>query len=588
MSVDAWLSVTIVSAVFGLLVFTRIAPYLVLLGGMTLMLVLGIIGPAAALEGFSNEGMITVGVLFIVAAGLSQTGVLAHLVHKFLGRPSSLGRAQVRVVFPVAAGSVFLNNTAVVAMLIPVVKDWGRATGFAASKLLIPLSYAAILGGLCTLVGTSTNLVVSGLLADAGHEPLAFFAPARVGLPCALVGGLFLLLLGRFLLPERDTKSPAQIDPREYIVEMRVEPEGLLVGKSVEDAGLRSLPGLFLSGIYRGDRLVPTVAPHEILQADDQLVFVGVVESVVDLQRIPGLGPATHQVFELNGNRAERSFVEAVVSRTSPLVGHSIREGRFRNRFGAVVLAVNRNGKRVKGRLGDIKLRPGDALLLEATPSFVTNHRSSTDFYLVSELDAPPPPARDRAPIALTILALMVGGAAVGVVSMLEAALLAAGLMLLTRCCTESRALRSVDWPLLLAIGASFALGRGLEESGAASAIAGVLLSQAGKSPWVALAIIYIVTTTLSELVTNNAAAVIVFPIALATADTLGVDPMPFVMALMVAASASFATPLGYQTNLMVYGAGGYRFGDFTRAGLPMNLLLWGTTTLVTPLVWPF
>jgi len=253
-----------------------------------------------------------------------------------------------------------------------------------------------------------------------------------------------------------------------------------------------------------------------------------------------------------------------------------------------VVLAVNRNGEQVHGRLGDIELWPGDALLLEATPSFVTNFRSSTDFYLVSELDGPAPPAHDKAPTALAILFLMVCAAAAGVVSMLEASLLAAGMMLLTRCCTEERALRSVDWPLLLAIAASFALGRGLEDSGAASAIADQLLSHGGRSPWLALAIIYLVTTALSELVTNNAAAVIVFPIALATAETLGVSPMPFVAALMVAASASFATPLGYQTNLIVYGAGGYRFGDFARIGVPMNILLWVTTTAVTPWVWPF
>ncbi|NVB42622.1 anion permease [Pseudenhygromyxa sp. WMMC2535] len=588
MSVAAWLSIAIVSVVFGLLAFTRVAPYLVLLGGMTVMLALGILDPATALAGFANQGMITVGVLFVVAAGLDQTGVLAYLVHRFLGRPPTLSRAQARLVIPVAAGSGFLNNTPVVAMLTPVVKDWSRTTGFAASKLLIPLSYAAILGGLCTLIGTSTNLVINGLLTDAGHPPLSFFDPARVGLPCAVVGVLFMLVFGRHLLPDRATKSPAQLDPREYTVEMQIAPGGLLAGKTVEDAGLRSLPGLFLSEIYRGDHLIPTVGPHELLEAGDQLVFVGVVESVVDLQRIPGLEPATRQVFELDGHRVERSFVEAVVSRTSPLVGQSIREGRFRDRFGAVVLAVNRNGARVRGRIGDIRLRPGDALLLEATPAFVSNHRNSTDFYLVSELDAPPPPVHERAPAALAILGLMVSVAAIGLLSMLEAALLAAGMMLVTRCCTEERALRSVDWPLLLAIAASFALGRGLEDSGAAAAIAGALLAQAGTNPWLALAIIYLVTTTLSELVTNNAAAVIVFPIALATAETLGVSPTPFVIALMVAASASFATPLGYQTNLMVYGAGGYRFGDFARIGVPMNLVLWLTTTLVTPLVWPF
>ncbi|MCA9563480.1 MAG: hypothetical protein KC561_08320, partial [Myxococcales bacterium] len=218
MTPEAWLSIGVVLSVFGLLAFTRIAPYLVLVSGMTVLMLLGIIGPKAALAGFSNEGMITVGVLFVVAAGLDQTGVLAQLAHRFLGRPRSLARAQARLILPVTTGSGFLNNTPIVAMLTPVIKDWSRSTGFAASKLLIPLSYAAILGGLCTIIGTSTNLVVSGLLIDSGHEPLAFFDPARVGLPCAVAGVLFLLLIGRFLLPDRTTKSPAQIDPREYTV----------------------------------------------------------------------------------------------------------------------------------------------------------------------------------------------------------------------------------------------------------------------------------------------------------------------------------------------------------------------------------
>lgn len=588
MSLDAWLAVAVTGVVFGLLAFTRTAPYLLLLAGMTAMLALGLLDVEAALAGFANEGMITVGVLFVVVGGLNQTGVLAHFTHRVLSRPKTLLGAHFRLLGPTLVGSAFLNNTPVVAILTPVVKDWSRSTGFSASKLLIPLSYAAILGGLCTLIGTSTNLIVNGLLVDAGHEPMGFFTPAHVGLPCALVGMLFLSTLGRRLLPDRDTHSPAQSDPREYTVEMNVEPDGVLVGKTIEEAGLRNLPGLFLSDIYRGEHLIPMVAPHEILEAGDQLVFVGIVESVVELQRRPGLKPATQQVFKLDGNRAERCFAEAVISRSSPLAGQTIREGRFRNRFGAVVLAVNRNGERLRARLGDVRLRPGDALLVEAAPSFVDNFRNSSDFYLVSQLDGPSPPVHERAPIALAILAIMVIAAALEITSMLEAALLAAGAMLLTRCCTEETALRSVDWPLLLAIGSAFALGEGLEGTGAASAIANGLLSHAGSNPWVALAIIYLTTTTLSELVTNNAAAVLMFPIALATAGALGVDEMPFVVALMIAASASFATPLGYQTNLMVYGAGGYRFSDFLKIGLPMNLLIWVTATLLTPWIWPF
>lgn len=585
---EAWLSVAIIVGVFGFLAFSRAAPYLVLTSGTAAMLLLGILDARDALAGFANEGMITVGVLFVVAAGLDQTGVLASVVHRLLGRPRTLASAQRRLVLPVVAGSALLNNTPLVAMLTPVVKDWSRSTGFAASKLLIPLSYAAILGGMCTVIGTSTNLVISGLLTDAGHPPLAFLDPARLGIPCAVVGSIFLVFFSRHLLPDRTTRSPVQLDPREYTVEMLVSPSGILVGRTVEEAGLRSLSGLFLTDIHRAEHLLPMVGPHERLEAGDQLVFVGIVDSVVDLQRIPGLQPATRQVFELEGHRAERCFVEAVVSRSSPLAGQTIREGRFRNRFGAVVLAVNRNGERLNARLGDVVLEPGDALLLEAPPAFVQNHRNSSDFYLVSALDADAVPVVERAPVALAILAAMVVLAATGLLSMLEASLLAAGAMLATRCCTERRALRSVDWPLLLSIAASFGLGRGLENSGAAAELADVVLAHVGTNPRVALGLLAATTSIVTEFVTNNAAAVLLFPVATAMAAGLNVDALPFIATLMVSASASFVTPIGYQTNLMVYGAGGYRFGDFVRVGLPMNLLVWLTTVLFAPLVWSF
>ena len=588
MTPDAWTSVAVVCVVFGVLAFTRIAPYLVLIAGMVTLLAFGILEPASAFAGFSNPGMITVGGLFVVAGGLHQTGVLAHLVYRFLGHPKSMVGAQARLILPVIAGSTVLNNTPLVAMLIPAVKDWSRATGFASSKLLIPLSFAAILGGMCTLIGTSTNLVVSGLLVDAGRAPLSFLDPAWVGVPCALVGAAFLLAFGRRLLPDRSTRSISHGDPREYTVEMLVVPGGPLVGASLEAAGLRSLPGLYVAEIHRGEHILPVVDPSERLMGGDQLVLVGLADSVVDLLKVPGLGPATREVFKLDGERASRCFAEAVISRSSPLVGQTVRDAAFRSTYNAVVLAIARNGERIASKIGDVKLQPGDALLVEALPSFVDRYRNSSDYYLVSRFDGVAPPLFHKAPLALAILVLMVVAAATGLLSMIEAAFLAAGAMLLTRCCSEETALRSIDWQLLLAIAASLALGRGLQETGAAQALADLLLAQAGTNPWLALALLYGVATGLSELVTNNAAAVIVFPIALAVSDTLHVSHMPFVIAVMIAASASFATPLGYQTNLMVYGAGGYRFGDFLRIGLPMNALLWVTTTLLAPIFWPF
>jgi di/tricarboxylate transporter len=588
MSLEAWIAVGVIGAVFVVLASGRHPPHQILLGGLAVLLVGGVVEPTAAFAGFGNTGLITVAVLFVVAGGLRQTGALAFFVQSALGRPKSAGHAQVRLVPPVVLGSAFLNNTPVVAMLLPVVMDWCKTVGIPPSKLLLPLSYIAILGGLCTLIGTSTNLIVDGLLRAEGFEGMGLFDIAWVGVPCAIVGISYLLVASRRLLPDRAIDLAHPEDPRQYTVEMAVSASGPLVGKSIEEAGLRHLPGLYLMEIHRGSQLIAMVNPTERLEAEDQLVFVGVVGSVVDVQRIPGLEPATRQLFKLDSHRAERIFAEAVVSRTCPLVGRTIREGRFRTKYDAVVIAVSRGGERVPGRIGDIQLRAGDALLLEALPAFVEEQRNSRDFYLVSRLDREGPPTTAQAPIALAILVGMVLIVTTGLLTMLQGAIVAAGTMLLTRCCSEEIAQKSVDWPLLLAIGAAFGLGSALQGTGGATAIADLLLSRAGTSPLLALIVIYGTTMLLTELVTNNAAAIIVFPIAMSTATGLEVNHMPFVIAVMIAASASFATPLGYQTNLMVYGPGGYRLSDFLKMGIPMSILMGIVTCTLAPMVWPF
>ncbi len=588
MTPEAWFATGVVVAVFAALALTRHPPYLILMGGLTLLLASGIVDPATALSGFANTGVVTVGVLFVVAAGLSQTGVLAIVLQRVLGRTRSSTVAQARLAGPVLLGSAFLNNTPIVAMLLPAVMNWCRRTGVSPSKMLLPLSYTAILGGLCTLIGTSTNLVVNGMMVSEGLPSLGLFDIAWVGVPAAIAGFLFMLVIGRRLLPDLDSDDIIPEDPREYAVEMVVSDGGPLVGLSIEEAGLRHLDGLFLIEIHRGDTVFPAVDPLQTLEAGDQLIFVGVLDRVVDLQKRPGLQLATTQVFKLNSHRAQRRFMEAVVSATCPLVGMTIREGRFRNRYNAVVIAVSRNGVRMKGRIGDIVLRPGDALLLEAHPTFAVNNRNSSDFYLISVLDRGDPPTKQQAPFAMLILGGMIISVTAGWLSMLTAAFVAAALMILTRCTSEAAARRSIDWPLLIAIAASFGIGHGLESSGAADVMAQGLIAQAGSSPWIALALVYLATTLVSSFVTNNAAAVIMFPIAVATAHSLGVNHVPFTIAMMVAASAAFATPLGYQTNLMVWGPGGYRMSDFVKIGVPMTLLVGIITVLLAPRVWPF
>jgi di/tricarboxylate transporter len=426
------------------------------------------------------------------------------------------------------------------------------------------------------------------LSSQSASPGLGMFEIARLGVPSLLLGSAYLFLIGRWLLPDRGAPLSPLDDPREYSVEMIVEPGSPVDGQTIEEAGLRHLPGLFLAEIVRQDQVLPAVSPYERLAEGDRLLFVGVVSSVVDLQKIRGLKPATDQVFKLDSPRSKRCLIEAVVSNSCRLLGMTIRDGRFRSVYNAAIIAVARNGARIRMKVGDIILHPGDTLLLEAHESFVEQHGNSRDFFLVSRVENSNPPRHERAVLAVVIMATMVAVVAIGWLSMLQGAMLAAGMMLIMRCCAGMTARRSVDWQVLLTIAASVGLGRALQVTGVADVLAAKLIGIAGEHPRATLAAVYLVTMLLTEMITNNAAAVLVFPIAMATAQTLEVNHMPFVVAIMMAASASFSTPIGYQTNLMVYNAGGYRFTDFMKVGIPLNLLMWATTVTLAPYFWPF
>ena len=577
----------VVVGVLTLLVLTSLSPDVILMGAALLLVLLGILSPSQAIAGMSNEGMLTVALLFIVAAGVQETGGIDWVATRFFGRPKTVFSAVTRLTFPTIFLSAFLNNTPLVAMLIPAVKDLSRANRIPASKLMIPLSYAAILGGVCTLIGTSTNLVVQGLLVKTDLPPMGMFDISWVGIPAALVGGGYLILAATYLLPDRKAAVSTQDDPREYTVEMQVEQNSPLIGQSIENAGLRHLPGLFLAEIDRDGSVIPAVSPQEMLRGGDRLLFVGAVESVVELHRIRGLVPATEDVFHLKAPRPQRCLIEAVVSNSNPFIGMTIRDSRFRNHYNAVVVAVARNGQRLQQKIGDIVVKAGDVLLVEAHPSFADQQRNSRDFFLVSAVQDSNPRRHELALLALGVLVAMVLAASFGY-SMLLAAACAAALMLLTRCVSIEAARKSIGWDVLLAIASAFALGTALETTGAAKMIAGLAQQFSGGSPWATLTIIYFITVLVTELITNNAAAALMFPFAIAAARQLGVDHMPFVIAVMMAASSSFATPIGYQTNLMVYGPGGYRFTDYLKIGIPLDILLGIVTCTLTPLMFPF
>ena len=594
MGIEAWITIGIVLLALCGLAFTRFSADMILAGAMVVLLTLGIINPEQALVGFANEGVITVGVLFVVAAGLRETGVLTRISTNLLGNPRTVTEAQARLMIPTSFFSALMNNTPLVATLVPVIDDWCKKIRISPSKLLIPLSYAAILGGLCTLLGTSTNLIVAGLYGSSiergeiAGEPLGMFSISWIGIPCAIAGLGFLLLFSRFLLPDRKPAFSQYDDPKQYTVEMVVEAGSPLVGKSIEEAGLRQLDAMYLMEIERDRQVLTVVSPNEVLRENDRLVFVGVVDSVIELQQIAGLRPATRQTFKLDSDPRIRILVEAVVSNTCSLLGQSIKQGRFRTMYNAVVIAASRNGDRIRKKMGNIILRPGDTLLLEADPSFVENHRNSRDFYLISQVENATRMRHNRRWFSILILAGMVASAATGLLNLVTAALLAGGLMIATKCCSATVARKSVDWQLLIAIGSAFALGRAMDQSGAADGISGGLLSLVAGNPWLSLVVIYLVTMLFTELITNNAAAVLMFPIGITTAQSLDSSPLPFVFAIMIAASCGFATPLGYQTNLMVYGPGGYRFSDYIRCGGMLNLLIAVIALALIPVIWPF
>lgn len=598
---QGWLTLAVIGLVFAALVRGAATPDVALLAGAVLLAVVGVITPQELLAGFSNPGMLTIAALFIVAAGLRETGALDNLGRLMLRRAKSQRTVLGRLCPQVAALSAFLNNTAVVAMLLPIINDWCRRQHVSPSRLLLPLSYAAVLGGTCTLIGTSTNLIVNGLLsqeaARQAAEPVAkalrdigFFELAQLGVPAVVLGLAYVLLLGRRLLPDRlELLEDIRESAREYLVNMRVQATSPLIGQRVKQAGLRRLPGLFLIEITRADRIIAPVTPNEILRAGDRLTFTGLRSTIVDLERIGGLTRVDpHPDEPPEADAVERYYCEAVVSSTSPLIGRNIRESNFRALYNAAVVAVHRGGTHLTGRVGDIVLRAGDTLLLQTGPNFVQAHANDPDFYLVGGVEDARPVRRERAWLSIGLLVLLVALMISGVVPVVVAALMAAGLMVISRCISPGEARRSMRWDVLLAIAAALALGQALVQSGAAHAIADLLVdATGGLGPVAVLAAIYVIAVLFTELLTNTAAAALVFPLAISVAAELGVSPRPFAMAVVFGASFGFATPIGYQTNMMVFGPGGYRFTDFLKVGLPLNLLLWILAAALIPVIWP-
>jgi len=589
MELSAILALSCVAATLFLLVRGRIASDLVMAGGIGLLVLTGSLSPKDAFAGLASPSIITIALLLVVSQGVIETGLIQWIGPALFGRAKSPLVAQVRLMLPVAAISAFINNTPLVAMCIPVVQDFAKRTKIAPGKLFIPLTYAATLGGVCSLIGTSTNLVVNEMWTKSGQETFHLFDIAPVGVPVAIVGIAYIIIAGRWLLPETGKVELASTDPRSYTVEMVVA-GAPIAGKSVEAANLRGLEGLYLAEVARGDEIIAPVEPTTLLQANDRLFFVGDVAAVVQLQKLRGLAPATNQVEKLGRDRFRRFLVEAVVSDASPLLGKTLRESRFRNVYGAVVIAISRNGARIENvKLGTVTLKEGDVLLLETKEAFMNAYGSSREFLLVRRIEDSEPVRHERAPIAGMILLGVILTATIQPFGfeMFHAALLGAGLMIATRCCTGAQARRALNVRMIFVIAGSIALGLALEKSGTAAYFAGQLVAWSQGNMLATIACLYFATFVLTELLSNATAAALVFPIAMqaATAESGGFDPKYAAIIVMIGASASFATPIGYQTNLMVQGPGGYRFSDYMKIGIPLGLL---TGVVAVAAIWFF
>jgi di/tricarboxylate transporter len=558
----------------------RLSPPSAILGATATIFVLGILEPAEAFGGFANPAPLTVAALYIVAGAIGRTGALQPLLDIAFDDNAGPRRMLSRLLLPAAAGSAFLANTPIVAMLVSPVASWAENRGRAPSKILIPLSYATILGGAVTAIGTSTNLVASGLLEAEGEEPLAMFELAKLGLPVAVVGLVLIIGLAPKLLPDRSSASEEV--GRSYVVSMIVEPGGPLDGLSVEAAGLRHLQGVFLAEVDRDSTIHAPVAPSFVLRGADRLTFVGRVDLVLDLQAMRGL--ESSEIAHLEAvDHGNNTFFEAVVGASSPLAGRTLKDADFRARYSAAVVAIHRSGQQLEGKLGQIRIRPGDTLLVLASREFRVQWRHKGDFLLISRLGGAPPSATRKAPITLALLVLLVALPLLGVTDVFRSALIAAGATVLLGVQSPREARDAIDLSVVVTIGAAFGLGAALEEVGIAESVADGLIGALDGFGSVGLILgLLVATVALTELVTNAAAVVLVFPIASRVAVETGLDGRLLIMAVAVAASASFLTPIGYQTNTMVYGPGGYRFTDYLRLGIPLSL---ATLALLTTLV---
>lgn len=585
LSLAAWFVVFVVLLVFVLQVCTKLPSDLVFLGGMGLLLVSGVIPAGAVLGSFSSSTVVLIGALFVVISGLVHTGFLQWVVRYCLGSPKTYHKAVIRLMLPVAALSSFLNNTAVVALFTGVVRLWAKKLGLAPSKLLIPLSYASGMGGICTLIGTPPNLLISGFYTKETGIALSIFTPTLAGLFCLVVGVLSVLALSR-LLHERVSPEDALQGTSTYTVELMVPTMSSLVGQTIKEAGLHQVDGGHLIEIIRLDKEVITaVDDEEFIFGGDRLIFSGNVEKILEIRDTYQLVNATHHVFSLDEVEKDRKLRMATVGFKSSFIGRRMSDTAFEEDNNLVLVAIAREGDVVKGSPREVELKAGDTLLMECPQRFHMDRQSKYDLMEMASESLYKPDKRTL--YSSLIMIAMVAVSSLGYLTLLQAAFIAAFAMIICRFCTIEQARDSIDWSLLMIFAGSISLGTAIQDTGIAEWISQGILVLCDGSPIVALAGICLVGTFITEFTSNTATAAIFFPIAYQTAVNMDVSPLTFCVALMISVSSSFATPIGSPTHMIVYGPGGYRFTDFARIGIPMNFIIWIANLFITLLLFP-
>ncbi|KIH69816.1 SLC13 family permease [Salinicoccus roseus] len=558
---------------------------------LVVFLLTGIISTEQALSGFSNEGMLTVLLLFIVAGAIQKHGIIENYIDRLLSDHRGTKRSMIKLLAPISLFSGFLNNTPIVVTLTPILKNWCQQNGIAPSKFLIPLSYVTILGGTITLIGTSTNLVVHGLLIQSGREGFGFFQLSVVGLPIAVAGLIYIFTLGYRLLPDTlGAKEQIRKEVKEFLAEAVIEKDYEHVNGRIVEAVNNSLKGIYIIEMIRNDTRIFPVTPNTVIEEGDHLLFSGTLNTIASVQKQKGITLKTGTDQTLDSLKDDKyELIEAVISHESGLVGKSVKSARFRSKYNAGVIAVHRNNERIKGRVGEIMLKPGDTILLLAGNDFMETHMHSIDFYVVTSLSPPEPLHQSSAKgwAGLALLLVMIASVTLGFLSMFEAMLIAVILLMLFKFIDADEMLSYIQFNVILLIASAFGVGAAMMESGLAQFLAENMLMIARPLGVLGIiAILYIMTNIFTELITNTGAAVLMFPIAMEMATQMDMDYMGLTVTIAIAASASFITPIGYQTNLIVYGPGGYKFTDYIKVGAPLSLMTMVISTLIIYTVW--